>query len=87
MTSSNETASSRPGMLGDGTEEQNLNQKGDPAARVTKDDVESAFGGKPKDKPASGTQGSVTDQVSNDLSTAKETPADTTPKDNSHNFT
>ena len=86
MTSSNESAQSRPGMLGDGTEEQNLDQKGDPAARVTKDDVEAAFG-KPKDKPASGTEGSVTDQVSNDLSTARETPEDTVPKDNSHNFT
>jgi hypothetical protein len=32
-----------PGMMGDGTEEQNLNQKGDPSARVTKDDVEAAF--------------------------------------------
>ena len=75
MTSSNESRQSRPGMLGDGTEEQNLDQKGDPAARVT------------KDKAASGTQGSVTNQVSNDLSTAKETPEDTVPKDNSHNFT
>ncbi len=83
MTSSNQ---SRPGMLGDGTEEQNLDQKGDPAARVTKDDVEAAFG-KPKGKAASAMGGSVTDQVSNDLSTAKETPEDNVPKDNSHNFT
>ena len=75
MTSSNESRQSRPGMLGDGTEEQNLDQKGDPAARVT------------KDKAASGMQGSVTNQVSNDLSTAKETPEDTVPKDNSHTFT
>ena len=86
MTSSNESAQSRPGMLGDGTEEQNLDQKGNPAARVTKDDVEAAFG-KSKDKSGSGTKGSVTDQVSNDLSTAKETPEDAVPKDNSHNFT
>jgi hypothetical protein len=32
-----------PGMMGDGTEEQNLNQKGDPSARITKDEVEAAF--------------------------------------------
>ncbi len=38
-----------PGMMGDGTEEQNLNQKGDPAARITKEEVEEAFKDKPKD--------------------------------------
>jgi hypothetical protein len=38
-----------PGMMGDGTEEQNLNQKGDPTARIKKVDVEAAFG---KDRPA-----------------------------------
>jgi hypothetical protein len=32
-----------PGMMGDGTEEQNLNQKGNPEARVTQDDVDAAF--------------------------------------------
>jgi hypothetical protein len=32
-----------PGMLGDGTEEQNLNEAGDPSRRVKKDDVEAAF--------------------------------------------
>ncbi len=31
------------GMLGDGTEEQNLNQPGDPAARITEDEVDAAF--------------------------------------------
>jgi hypothetical protein len=35
-------------MFGDGTEEQNLNQKGDPSARITEGDVKAAF----KDKPA-----------------------------------
>ncbi len=35
-----------PGMLGDGTEEQNLNQPGTPGARVTKEDADAAFGGK-----------------------------------------
>jgi len=32
-----------PGMMGDGTEEQNLNQPGNPAARIKKEDVEAAF--------------------------------------------
>lgn len=32
-----------PGMMGDGTEEQDLNQKGDPSARITQDDVNEAF--------------------------------------------
>jgi hypothetical protein len=31
------------GMMGDGTEEQNPNQPGDPAARIKKQDVEAAF--------------------------------------------
>ncbi|MGX9391865.1 hypothetical protein ACWX0K_00225 [Nitrobacteraceae bacterium UC4446_H13] len=35
-----------PGMLGDGTEEQNLNQPGDSSARITKGDVDAAFGKK-----------------------------------------
>ena len=33
-----------PGMMGDGTEEQNLNQEGDPSARITEDEVTEAFG-------------------------------------------
>ncbi|HEY3951726.1 hypothetical protein [Phenylobacterium sp.] len=32
-----------PGMMGDGTEEQNLNQKGDPSARITEGEVKDAF--------------------------------------------
>lgn len=32
-----------PGMMGDGTEEQNLNQKGNPEARITQDDIDEAF--------------------------------------------
>lgn len=32
-----------PGMMGDGTEEQNLNQPGDPKARITENDVDAAF--------------------------------------------
>lgn len=32
-----------PGTMGDGTEEQNLNQKGSPEARITQDDIDEAF--------------------------------------------
>ena len=35
---------SHPGMMGDGTEEQNLDELGNPAARIKKDEVDSAFG-------------------------------------------
>ncbi len=41
---------SHPGMMGDGTEEQNLNQNGNPAARIGKEEVETAFGKQPKDR-------------------------------------
>ncbi len=34
---------SHPGMMGDGTEEQNLGQPGDPKARIKKDEVDAAF--------------------------------------------
>ncbi len=37
-----------PGMMGDGTEEQNLNQKGDPSKRISEDEVKGAFGEKTK---------------------------------------
>jgi hypothetical protein len=33
-----------PGMMGDGTEEQNLGQRGNPAARIKKNEVAVAFG-------------------------------------------
>ena len=33
-----------PGMMGDGTEEQNLGQPGNPGARIKKDEVDVAFG-------------------------------------------
>jgi hypothetical protein len=36
-------AASHPGMMGDGTEEQNLGQPGNPSARIKKDEVDSAF--------------------------------------------
>ena len=35
-----------PGMMGDGTEEQNLGQRGNPAARIKKKEVIAAFGKK-----------------------------------------
>jgi hypothetical protein len=33
-----------PGMMGDGTEEQNLNEPGDPSKRIKKSEVNAAFG-------------------------------------------
>jgi hypothetical protein len=39
-----QTEVAHPGMMGDGTEEQNLDQRGDPAARISKKDVDAAFG-------------------------------------------
>ena len=54
MTSKSDTkhpkpksAVSHPGMMGDETEEQNLNERGNPAARIKKGEVESAFAKKP----------------------------------------
>jgi hypothetical protein len=44
------STTAHPGMMGDGTEEQNLGQRGDPAARIKKDEVDAAFG---KDKTKS----------------------------------
>ncbi|MGA8900824.1 hypothetical protein [Bradyrhizobium sp.] len=32
-----------PGMMGDGTEEQNLGEKGIPKSRIKKDEVKAAF--------------------------------------------
>jgi hypothetical protein len=32
-----------PGMMGDGTEEQNLGERGNPAARIKKNEVTAAF--------------------------------------------
>ena len=37
------SATSHPGMMGDGTEEQNLGQPGDPSARIKEDEVDAAF--------------------------------------------
>ena len=40
-----------PGMMGDGTEEQNLGERGDPAARIKKKEVVAAFGKKKSTGP------------------------------------
>ena len=37
-----------PGMMGDGTEEQNLGQRGNPKARIKKKEVTAAFGRRSK---------------------------------------
>ena len=39
-----------PGMMGDGTEEQNLNERGNPAARIKKSELKAAFGKKARRK-------------------------------------
>ena len=36
-----------PGMMGDGTEEQNLGERGNPAARIKKNELTAAFGKRP----------------------------------------
>ena len=43
---------SHPGMMGDGTEEQNLGERGNPGARIKQREVKAAFG-KPKGKKPS----------------------------------
>jgi hypothetical protein len=40
---------SHPGMMGDGTEEQNLGERGNPSARIKKGEVNTAFD---KQRPA-----------------------------------
>lgn len=49
-TPSKHEAPLHPGMMGDGTEEQNLNQPGDPTLRITEGEVKDAFS---KTKPKS----------------------------------
>ena len=41
---------SHPGMMGDGTEEQNLGERGNSAARIKKKEVAAAFGKKRRKK-------------------------------------
>jgi hypothetical protein len=46
------SAKPHPGMMGDGTEEQNLNERGNPEGRIKKNEVNAAFGKQsPKKKP------------------------------------
>jgi len=42
-----------PGMMGDGTEEQNLGERGNPTARIKKKEVAAAFGKKRRAKQVS----------------------------------
>ena len=42
------TQEKHPGMMGDGTEEQNLSQRGDPSARISQSEVTKAFANKKK---------------------------------------
>jgi hypothetical protein len=48
-TKKKQTGIAHPGMMGDGTEEQNLNERGNPEARLKKTDVDAAFS---KNSPA-----------------------------------
>lgn len=45
MADDKQKADQHPGMMGDGTEEQNLGQTGNPDARITEDEVKEAFKG------------------------------------------
>ncbi len=45
-TDTKKKADNHPGMMGDGTEEQNFGQPGNPAARIDKKEVDAAFGKK-----------------------------------------
>jgi hypothetical protein len=42
---------SHPGMMGDGTQEQSLGERGNPAARIKKREVKAAFGKHNAKKP------------------------------------
>jgi hypothetical protein len=43
---------SHPGMMGDGTQEQSLGERGNPAARIKKREVKAAFGKHNGKKPS-----------------------------------
>lgn len=43
---------SHPGMMGDGTQEQSLGERGNPAARIKKREVKAAFGNRKVKRPA-----------------------------------
>ena len=70
-----------PGMMGDGTEEQNLGQTGNPKARIGKDEVEQAFG-KGSGKAGAQSAGKSADQVGSgtkDAIAEDPTPSDSSP--------
>lgn len=48
-----EAGDPHPGMMGDGSEEQNLGQPGNPAARITEAEVSAAFGAGKDDRGTS----------------------------------
>ena len=48
---SKEAKIGHPGMMGDGTEEQSLNEPGDPSVRIKSEEVDAAFGKKEPKKP------------------------------------
>ena len=63
-----------PGMMGDGTEEQNLGQPGDPAARISEDEVAAAF--ETTDTPTTRriepvAEGETVDQLAEDVDKAE----------------
>lgn len=44
MTDPKDNTINTPSVMGDGTEEQNLGQPGDPSKRISEDEVQEAFG-------------------------------------------
>ena len=63
-----------PGMMGDGTEEQNLNQVGDPSARISEGEVDQAFAASSPKEPRSFLD---KDQAKQMAGKAKDVAADT----------
>ena len=48
----NRPAVSHPGMMGDGTQEQNLGERGNPSSRIKKGEVDAAFAKQIPKKPS-----------------------------------
>jgi hypothetical protein len=53
QSTENQAGIVHPGMMGDGTEEQNLNERGNPPTRIKKDEVDTAFGRSTENMPVS----------------------------------
>jgi len=51
-TPKNQRDISHPGMMGDGTQEQSLGERGNPAARIKEREVKAAFGKHNGKKPS-----------------------------------